>query len=219
VYDDPANATTIRCFYGTQDPCIKSVHAIREVGGEGVQFDFDSYSHHYILRVDAKPVGTLTSTHVSDGPLDCQRFYPGELLDQFGELVFSPCKLRIVRNRISSFRLMRLMLRQYWQHQLSLGGRMALLNASAQLIPFYLRLGLRGIVDSNFVHPVCKTDSLALLLSADVTHTSSFTDLSHVDPQLPMQVVHRCCPLTDQFVGRSKPRLRNNVVKRTTHQV
>lgn len=215
VFDDPKNGTTIHCFYGIENQWIDSVYAVREVGGEGLRFGFDAYSYHYVLKVDDAAVGTLTSTRATDGPIDCLEFYPAELMQQFGEILFSPCKLRILRNRISSFRLMRLMLRQYWRDQLSLGGRMALLNASSDLVPFYLRLGLRAIAGSNFIHPVCKTDSLALLLSADVSHTSSFTDLSHVDPQLPMQEVDQCCTLTDQFVSRSSPRPRRTAEHRT----
>ena len=152
--DTPKGVTMVREF-GIDNPLIDSIYQVRREGDEdSFEFAFDRYSYHYCLFVDAEPVGTLTATRGVDGEMDCQQMYPESLLEAHADSVFSPCKFRIKRNRFSSFRLMRLMVREFWRDQLDIGSRLAVMNASLDLIAFYERIGFYVIEGSEFVHPV-----------------------------------------------------------------
>ena len=197
VYRDSDAGICIERDFSTDNDLFRDVFQVRENGSGGEVFAFDYFSHQYCLFVDDEPVGSLTSTAETDGEMDCRDMYPGRLLEAHSEKAFSPCKFKINRNRFSSFPLMRLMVREYWHDQLRLGGRLAVMNASLTLVSFYRRMGFLMISESEFVHPDCGTESVSMVLPADPSLPSFFSDLfGSVEDPLSIDDVSRYCELS-----------------------
>ncbi|WP_052329611.1 N-acyl amino acid synthase FeeM domain-containing protein [Rhodopirellula sp. SWK7] len=177
LLDDPEDGLSIQRDFGTENRLYEQICSVRfGVEGEQAEFDFDRYSYHYGLFVDDQPVGTMTATRLSDGEIDCAHAYPSNVMRVFHDEIYSTCKFRIQRSRCSSMRTLRAMVRAVWQDQLTLGSRLVLINAEQNLVPFYRRMGFHLIAGSDFVHPVLGTQSVALMMSADPTRRSFFTD-------------------------------------------
>lgn len=158
---------------GTDNELFGNVLRVRghEHAGPNV-FHFDDYSSHYVLFAESKPIGCLTATRLQDGPIDCQEFYPAELLSEFGHLLFSCCKLRIVASPNASFQRLRCLIRAGWRHQLQHGARIDLMNAQSSFQAFYQRIGYRPASANHFRHPTLGTESVAMFLAADPNHAS-----------------------------------------------
>ncbi|MCM2374129.1 N-acyl amino acid synthase FeeM domain-containing protein [Aporhodopirellula aestuarii] len=175
---DPEDCLSIQRDFGTGNALYEQIATVR-LGAEGerAEFEFDRYSYHYGLFVDDQPVGTMTATRLADGQIDCAHAYPPGVLRTFADEIYSTCKFRIHRSRCSSMKTLRMMVRAVWRDQLSLGSRLVLINAEKNLVPFYRRMGFHVIAGSDFVHPVLETQSVALMMSADPTRRSFFSDL------------------------------------------
>ncbi|TWT98827.1 N-acyl amino acid synthase FeeM domain-containing protein [Neorhodopirellula pilleata] len=178
IYSNLADGVSIERFYGSDDSSFEHIQQIRsQRGGHQLYFDFDAYSFHYCLSVDRERIGTLTATMADEGQLDCQDYYPPKLIQEYADIIFSPCKFAIQRSRYSSMRLMRLMVRETWRDLLSQGCRLSLMNARREMVPFYRRMGFHIIAGSDFVHPTCGTDSQVMYMTADPQQRSYFADL------------------------------------------
>lgn len=147
-----------------------------------LEFPFDVYSDQYRLLVDNKSSGCLTVTRALAGPLDCQKYYPPSLFDNYYDRIVSACKFRILSNvRMahdgSAGRFAPSIVRSAWSDQLNKGARLDIINVQRSYIPYYSRLGYALIDNSNFVHPALGTDSFAMILPADPSRNSIARDL------------------------------------------
>lgn len=210
LFHDPKEGITIERDFAVNNELFDDVLRVRKRSSgaepndlvraevDDPVFGFDASSYQYCLYVDGEPVGSLTSTAEADGVMDCRDRYPDRLLSAFSDRAFSPCKFSISRNRFSSFRLMRLMVREYWQDQLNLGGRLAVMNARTGLIPFYQRMGFLVLKDSDFKHPYCGTQSVSLVLPADPSLRSYFSDLfDAINDPLSIDLIRLYCETID----------------------
>lgn len=156
-------------FRGTRSALYDDLIAVR-AHGESTDFrethGFDQYSDHYLARQNGKPVGCLTVNRGWLGPLDCQQFYPADLVEAYREVLISGCKLKVLANQRPS--AIFTIIRQAWRDQAGLGARLDLINATGKLVPVYQRLfGYRLAQGYRFTHPRLGTPSEVLWMAVD----------------------------------------------------
>ncbi len=199
LYRDPLSGVQIERDFATRDQWTHDQRTCDNVlESERPQFWFDGHSYHYFLTVHEQPTGTMTATRAIDGEMDCQEFYPPELISNYRNCIFTPCKFVIRPGSHSSFRLMRLMVRETWRDLLTLGCRVSVMNARVGLVPFYRRMGFHVVNHTEFVHPVCGTESRVLVMSADPNQRSYFSDLFEtIEDPVALADLNRYCDLSD----------------------
>lgn len=179
---------------GIDDPLYQCVQEIRHDGGEQVYFDFDQYSHHYVLHYAEKPLGTVTVHEASDGALDCESFYPMELLERHRDVLIGTCKMRIRRGAETPIQALRSLIQSAWADQLRRGNRITIVNAEERLTAFYRRIGFSYLPGFDFIHPQLGTFSKVLVMASDPTHTGYCQPLfeSVPDPFSQQAVIDLC---------------------------
>lgn len=158
--------------WGVEDPLYQSVQEIRRDGSDRVSHEFDEYSIHYVLHSAGKPLGTLTLHEARAGELDCQSYYPSNLLHRHHDQVAGACKLRIRRGASAPIEALRCLIRGAWVDLVKRGIRVTIANSEPRLSAFYRRIGFSYIPGFDFVHPQLGTESQVLIMAADPTHRS-----------------------------------------------
>jgi hypothetical protein len=199
LYRDALSEVMIERSFAIRRKCTHDQNAFDSFfESERPRFWFDHHSYHYFLTVHEQPTGTMTATRAIDGEMDCQDFYPPELISNYRHCIFTPCKFVIRPGSHSSFRLMRLMVRETWRDLLTLGCRVSVMNARVGLVPFYRRMGFHVVNHSEFVHPICGTESRVLVMSADPNQRSYFSDLFEtIEDPVALADLSRYCDLSD----------------------
>lgn len=151
--------------FGVQNSVYADVLQVRI--GNDPRFEFDKYSHHYLLRSNSEPVGSMTITRNVDGPFDCQAMYPRSLFKEFGPSLISTCKFRVTKGTHNSFGTLRSLIREVWRHQTRDGMRLDLINSTVENVRFYKRIGYTPINNSEFRHPTLGTQSVAMFMATD----------------------------------------------------
>lgn len=178
IYEEPETQFSVECGYGNDCELFRQVVGIRAAHPVGpYEYDFDSYSEHYLIRHRDRPIGAMTATRLVAGDLDCAEFYPKHLMLDHGHELFSTCKFRMLRCEGSPLRAVRVIGGAMWEHQLSLGSRLLVINSAKDLLPFYLRMGFRIVEGSRFIHPTLGTDSLVLVQAPDPNWRSFYQDI------------------------------------------
>lgn len=179
---------------GTQDPLFDLVQEIRRDGASRSRYEFDDYSHHYLVQWQGEPLGTLTVQAAEDGRLDCEDHYPAVLLDRYRGQLISTCKLRIRRGPSAPIQALRTLVRGAWNDQLTYGKRISIVNADVRMRAFYRRIGFAYLQGFDFVHPELQTQSNVLLMAVDAGQRSYCQDLfcDVVDQQDQQELVEMC---------------------------
>jgi len=151
--------------FGTDNSVYEDLLQVRT--GNHPRFKVDDYSHHYLLRNDSGPIGSMTITRNIDGPIDCQSKYPKSLFREFGATLISTCKFRVIKGAHNGFRTLRNMIREVWLHQTQDGMRLDLINSTLENVRFYNRIGYTAIKGSEFRHPTLGTQSIAMFMATD----------------------------------------------------
>ncbi len=151
--------------FGTDNSVYEDVLQVRV--GNSPCFEFDDYSHHYVLRNGYTLIGSMTITRNIDGPVDCRSLYPKSLFQEFGATLISTCKFRVIKGAHNGFRTLRNLIREVWLHQTRDGMRLDLINSTLENVRFYNRIGYTAIKNSEFRHPTLGTDSIAMFMPTD----------------------------------------------------
>lgn len=185
---------SVRRGYGNQCDIYRMVQQVRSDISEQVEYDFDRYSYHYVLCENTSPVGALSAQRAVDGQLDCEEFYPPILLSRFKHQLFSTCKMRIQPHRSLPMEGLRMLVRDLWMDQLSLGCRITVINATEKLNRFYQRIGFSVIPSHDFIHPVLGTQSQVMVMAADPGRRSFCQDLYGMiaDPVSQSELIAEC---------------------------
>jgi hypothetical protein len=173
-----------------------------QTGGE-LEDVFDRTADHYLLFRDGVPILAMRVNQARRGPMDCEEFYPGNLLSVFRNMVGSASRLIKAKeargNASETFSL----IAAVWRDQFLDGMRIDLINVHMPMIPFYRRLGYRTVPHSRFKHPRLGTDSLVMFLTANACGDSRIADAfgtAH-DPvlmaTLESQIGNCECPVAD----------------------
>ncbi|MEL7499529.1 MAG: hypothetical protein AAFN77_18135 [Planctomycetota bacterium] len=170
-----ASGLQLHVVFGTNNSIYPAVTKSRL--GNQPRFEFDEYSYHYLLKDRGQSIGTVTVTRNPDGRIDCQQFYPNALFTQFGDRLCSTCKFYIRRNTATGLRALRFMIRGVWQHQVSHGMRLDVINATPSHIRFYQRIGYSVVANSGFRHPLLGTRSVVMIMATDPDVRSFVQDL------------------------------------------
>ena len=160
-----SSGLVLQSAFGTENSIYPDVLQVRI--GSNPRFQFDDYSHHYLLRNSVDPIGSMTITRNIDGPVDCQSLYPKSLFQEFGATLISTCKFRIISGTHNGFRTLRNLIREVWLHQTRDGMRLDLINSTLENVRFYKRIGYTTIENSEFRHPTLGTQSVAMFMATD----------------------------------------------------
>ena len=158
--------------WGVENPLYRSVQTIRRDGSDRVFYEFDEYSIHYVLQSSGQPLGTLTVHEARAGEMDCQSYYPSNLLQRHHAEVAGACKLRIRRGAKAPIEALRSLIRGAWADLVQRGVRVTIANSEPRLSAFYRRIGFSYIPGFDFTHPQLGTASQVLIMAADPTHRS-----------------------------------------------
>ena len=158
--------------WGTDHDLFGQVLEVRrQIHGRATVYPFDEYSDHYLLTRDWRPIGSLTVTHASDGPVDCQGFYPDALFDRFGDRLISACKSGLVPHE-GGFGIWRRFVQSGWHELLHRGVRLDVINVRRDRRRAFEAMGYVPIQGCRFTHPTLGTDSVGMFLAADPSRRS-----------------------------------------------
>lgn len=187
IEQDENSALAIVAQFGSEGVLYEKVLQVRiDENGCSSSFEFDTYSTHYVLFCESDAIGSLTVTRHVDGAIDCKELYPPVLFNRHGDVLASICKFRIHPGPHSSMKTFRMMVRAVWRDLLRLGVRVDVINIEKSNLAAFRRIGYVAIDNSDFIHPKLGTDSIAMVLSADPTHKSFFSDLFETEVDTPV---------------------------------
>lgn len=175
------DSTEIQVHFGTWAIQHDEVRRVRQYGlGESVQtdFEFDKWSYHYTIAIQTKIIATVTVTRQEDGELDCWQHYPNSILTAYSNKLCTVVKLRMLpidhTPGVNRLTLIKFIVRMICGHQLSIGTRLAIVNATGRFEHFYRRLGFHALPEFRFKHPTLHTDSCSLIMPSDVTTAPTY---------------------------------------------
>ena len=152
------------------------LEARAEVYGEaepGATIDsFDGHSEQYVALGPGGVTYAMRATRDSKGPIECQEYYPRQLLEVLKDKVVSAGRFfrkpGIRTTRKASIEFIALA----WADQVRLGSRLDVINATERLLRYYQRLGYVRHETGTFRHPRWHTESHVLFMPADPSRTS-----------------------------------------------
>jgi hypothetical protein len=154
-----------------ESPLFRDVLILRGsrlIGHAGSRGDMvDEYSCHYIATRSDEVLGSLRVTKASKGPLDCEKFYPSNLLQAFRPCVFSGSKFVFKSKLPNGSCIARLLFETAFAESIKSGARLDIINAQKKHLRYYSSMGYFLIRDSFFTHPVCGTPSYVMCCPAD----------------------------------------------------
>lgn len=113
----------------------------------------DEHSTHYALTQAGHLRVWFRVTRAHQGPLDCQAFYPPELIWACRDVLASTGRLGRHPADAGRSSLVTLAMRCGWGHQFACGARIDVINARTRLAPFYMRLHYPALPGWTFTHP------------------------------------------------------------------
>ncbi|MEL6897565.1 MAG: hypothetical protein AAFP90_15795 [Planctomycetota bacterium] len=169
IYSDD-EGVEIYGFRSTESNLYRDVLQVRNDGklplNDELVRDYDSFSDHYIGRLNDKPFATVTATRVSDGAFECQEFCPPEILKEFGQVAMSGCCAKVLPD-VASHATLPILIREGWRDQVKKGVRLDIINATGRLIPIYRRYYGYRLLGEEFTHPRLLTPTRLLYLAVD----------------------------------------------------
>lgn len=178
ILQDEAIGLELKVAYGDSTSLYADCQEVRSVAGDSVvRHGFDTRSYHFVSYYQDRPVGTMTATRCSDGPVDQEQFYPKDILKAYRNLSFSSCKLRINQYEKRGPGTFRMFIKAAWAYLAGQGLRIDMMNCDVSKRRAYESLGYRCIRDFDFRHSDLSTDSRVMILCADRNHPSMFRPL------------------------------------------
>lgn len=181
---------------------VIELRAAHQSAGE-LEDEFDLTADHYLLFRDKIPIVAMRVNQARKGPMDCEEFYPGNLLSVFRNLVGSASRLVKAKEARGNVTETFSLISAAWRDQFLDGMRIDLINVHLPMIPFYSRLGYKVVPHSRFKHPRLGTDSQVMYLTANASGGSRIAAAfgSAYDPvliaTLESQIAQCDCCLTD----------------------
>lgn len=130
---------------------FSDVLAIRSQGKEGVFTDpYDATADIYLLIEESNPLATMRVNQARRGEMDCEQYYPPDLLDQFRNVIGSGSRLARCNVSKPNVHVVRKMILSVWAHQVADGMRMDVINVHQNMIPYYSSIGYRLLCNSFF---------------------------------------------------------------------
>ena len=127
----------------------------------------------YCAYVDGMPVGTIRVARACQTQLDCEEYYPQELLNKFRNNIGTASHFAVLQNLDPSLKLAKVIIESAWEDQIKNGYRIDVINAHERGVSYYQRLGYKVVEGSFFIHPRLGTPSYVLVLVADPSGNSS----------------------------------------------
>lgn len=175
IHTDSLRKIKVTSGYGVENNLYGRVLKVRADGAKSTaEYEFDEYSYHYVMEWESIPIGSLTSTHFTDGRIDCAEYYPECVMNRYGEQLASTCKFKILQNHELGFLAFRTIVHCYWRDLLKRGVLIDLINIETKNTRPFEKIGYTVLPDSGFIHPTLGTDSVAMFMTADPSRKSLF---------------------------------------------
>lgn len=133
----------------------------------------DEYSEHYCAYVNGQPLIILRATQARKGKIDCEEFYPPQLMTELRDIIISTTRFCSI-NRGTMPGLSLLLVQTLCLDQINQGMRIDIINVRLEMIDYYKNLGYVPIPDSSFIHPYWKTNSIAMILPTNPHRETKF---------------------------------------------
>jgi hypothetical protein len=125
----------------------------------------DAHSLLLVADVGDAPVATLRVTYARYGRIDCEPFFPAELLARHRHWLGSASRFGAVRGVPPA--VARALIEAGWTLALRDGMRVDLIDVSARGRSYYRRLGYADLDVPGFRHPLFGTESSGMLFVTD----------------------------------------------------
>jgi len=159
-----------------QDCKYEIVQEIRQSANVETKDLIDQWSDIYLLKKNEVYCATMRVTQARDGQLDVEDYYHEFLKDtELRPLIGSAGKLCKRNEEVCSTKDIFLFIIEVWKDQYKDGMRYDLINATFKMARYYERLGYKRVGD-QFIHPVTKKKSIALLYKADISNECLLTN-------------------------------------------
>ncbi len=135
--------------------------------------EFDEYSDHYVLYTQGIPHYASRVTRAALGPIECEEFYPQELLRRFRDRLSSSG--RLIRNPSLSGgpeQLIHFYIAA-WRDLIDKGIRVDIGNVTRHFLRYQNAFGYTPLDVPTFRHPVFDTESYTLVLTVDPENPGS----------------------------------------------
>jgi len=169
IYNDPQEKLTIIKGSMEHKDFFASVLQLRADAYKMPQEpdEMDSCSDLYILARNNEPIATMRVTQAKRGKIECEEFYPQEILSKHRNRVGTAT--RFAKNPViqTEPHIMPLFIQEMWRDQVREEIAVSVINATAKLIPYYQALGYDILCGSFFKHPKFGTPSYVMLMLAD----------------------------------------------------
>lgn len=142
----------------------------------------DPYSDIYCLYLDKEPIGTITTTHRLKGKLECEEFFPKEIIEGYKTVTNSASMFRILTGQNDKAseslgaRLSSKIIKEVLKDQFEEGILVCICKVERYFVEYYRRMGFVHLEDYDFINPWLGYDSCVMILSADPNHKSSFKE-------------------------------------------
>lgn len=142
-----------------------------------VRFEEDQYADLYCAYQGGLPVACMSAIRDTQGKLDCEDFYPPNLLQTFKGSVMTANRFGSIGRTMGRGRLGLLLMKAVVIDQLKQGVKLNIIAVRHEMIGYYLRHGYLLVAGSNFIHPITKNICFVMVLPADKNRMSAFQDL------------------------------------------
>lgn len=178
IKEDIGCGLEVKVAFGDSSSLYVDCQLVRsEAGDVDLRHLFDAWSYHFVMYHLGRPVGAMTATRCSDGPVDQEAFYPQAFMNAHRAIAFSSCKLRINQFDLRGLGTFRRFTEAAWTYLAGLGLRVDIMNCEVDKRSAYESVGYRCLNGFDFIHSDLATVSRVMLLSADPSHPSMFRKL------------------------------------------
>jgi hypothetical protein len=163
-----ASPWLLKCTFSSADfELIKKVRLERQGLKDCVDlYDVDA-DHYLLIDQSARPIFVMRVNQARRGELDCERFYPKELLDNHRSVLCSASRFMRSRQFSANPVLAKRFLHLVREDQLLEGMIGDVINAHAPMLPYYKSIGYEALNGHDFIHPRLGTESKVMLLMAN----------------------------------------------------
>jgi hypothetical protein len=160
--EHPSHPRLIKTIFSSSDFSLINRVRLEQQGGSDA-YDVNA-DHYLLLDPSGKPIFVMRVNQARRGELDCENFYPKELLHNHRPVLCSAS--RFVRSRAfgPNVALAKHFLHLVREDQLLDGMVGDLINAHIPMVPYYQRLGYESVPGHDFTHPRLGTASRVMLL-------------------------------------------------------
>jgi len=172
---DVEKGLEVKVAFGDLSSVYRDCQQVRsEAGDQDLHHAFDEWSFQFVMTYRGTPVGSMTATRCSDGPVDQEFSYPHAFLDANRAVTFSSCKLRINDFESRSLATFRFFTQSAWSYLVGLGLRIDVMNCEVDKRSAYEAVGYQCLDGFDFIHSELGTVSRVMVLTADANHQSLF---------------------------------------------